>query len=125
MKIRAFSPAAKLTQVLLSILTGCQTLSEVNTTLKTESGLAAQWGWARFADQSSLSRQLDALTLTQIDQLRQATTTIWATHSRAQAHDGRGFLWLDFHLSGLPCSPQAEASQKGYFSDKKTSRAAS
>jgi hypothetical protein len=122
MKIRAFSPAAKLMQVLLSILAGCETLSEVNTTLKTEAGLAALWGWDRFADQSSLSRQLDALPLTQIDQLRQATTAIWAAHSQAQAHDWRGFLWLDFDLSGLPCSPRAEASQKGYFSDKKTSR---
>ena len=63
MKIREFSPAHKLTQVLLSILAGCETLSEVNTTLKTEPGIAALWGWDRFADQSSLSRQLDALTL--------------------------------------------------------------
>ena len=123
MRIREFSPADKLIQVLLSILAGCETLSEVNTTLKTEPGLAALWGWQRFADQSSLSRQLDALTLVQIDQVRHATTAIWATHGQTQAHDWRGFLWLDFDLSGLPCSPRAEASQKGYFSDKKTSRA--
>jgi hypothetical protein len=120
MKIREFSPADKLIQVLLSVLAGCATLSEVNATLKSENGLAALWGWARFADQSSLSRLLDALTLTNIDQLRQGTTAIWAPHSRTQAHDWRGFLWLDFDLSGLPCSPRAEASQKGYFSDKKT-----
>jgi hypothetical protein len=31
-------------------------------------------------------------------------------------------LWLDYDLSGLPCSERAEASQKGYFSDKKTHR---
>jgi hypothetical protein len=121
MKIREFSPADKLIQVLLSILAGCETLSEVNTTLKTEPGLAALWGWGRFADQASLSRQLDALTLAQIGQLRHATTAIWTAHSQAQRHDWRGFLWLDFDLSGLPCSPRAEASQKGYFSDKKTS----
>jgi hypothetical protein len=123
MRIQEFSPADKLIQVLLSILAGCETLSEVNTTLKTEPGLAALWGWQRFADQSSLSRQLDALTLVQIDQVRHATTAIWATHGQTQAHDWRGFLWLDFDLSGLPCSPRAEASQKGYFSDKKTSQA--
>jgi hypothetical protein len=34
--------------------------------------------------------------------------------------DWRKYLWLDFDLSGLPCGAQAEASQKGYFSDKKT-----
>ena len=124
-KIREFSQADKLLQVLLSILAGCETLAEVNTTLKTEPGLATLWGWPRFADQSSLSRQLDALTLPQIDQLRQATTTIWTTHGQTPVHDWRGFLWLNFDLSGLPCSPRAEASQKGYFSDKKTSVAAS
>ena len=119
MRIREFSPADKLLQVLVSILAGCATLSEVNTTLKTEPGLAALWGWPRFADQSSLSRQLDALTLTQIDQLRHATTAIWSAHSQTQRHDWRGFLWLDFDLSGLPCSPRAEASQKATSATKK------
>jgi hypothetical protein len=120
MKTRAFSPADKLTQVLVSILAGCETLSEVNPRLQSEGHLAAVWGWPRFADQSTLSRTLDALTLKQIDQLRQGTTSIWRTHSRTLSHDWRGYLWLDFDLSGLPCSPQAEESQKGYFSGKKT-----
>ena len=124
MKMREFAPADKLLQVLVSILAGCATLSEVNATLKAEAGLAASWGWPRFADQSSLSRLLDALTLANIDQLRQATTAIWQAHGRTRTHDWRGFLWLDFDLSGLPCSPRAEASQKGYFSDKKTRAAA-
>lgn len=34
MKMRDFSPSSKLTQVLLSILAGCDTLSEVNNKLK-------------------------------------------------------------------------------------------
>jgi len=125
MRTRDFNPTSKLIQVCLSILAGCETLSEVNTRLKTEIRLAAVWGWDRFADQSNLSRTLDALTLMNIDQLRHSTTTIWQSHSWAKQHDWRGFLWLDFDLSGLPCSPSAEASQKGYFSDKKTSLDAS
>jgi hypothetical protein len=120
MKTRDFSPADKLTQVLLSILAGCETLSEVNPHLKPEVSLAAVWGWPRFADQSNLSRTLDALTLKQIDQLRQNSTAIWLAHSQVKAHDWRGYLWLDFDLSGLPCSPRAEESQKGFFSGKKT-----
>jgi len=55
-----------------------------------------------------------------IAQLRTETTAIWRTISRARQHDWRAFLLLDFDLSGLPCSPRAEASQKGYFSGKKT-----
>ena len=106
--------------MLLSILAGCETLSEVNSRLKGETGLAAMWGWSGWADQSTLSRTLDALTLMNLEQLRTSTTAIWQAHSQVRHHDWRGFLWLDFDLSGLPCSPQAEESQKGYFSGKKT-----
>jgi hypothetical protein len=121
LKTRDFSPVDKLIQVLISILAGCETLFEVNVRLKPEIGLAKVWQWDRFADQSSLSRTLDRLTLKQIDQLRDATTLIWRYHSLATQHDWRGYLWLDFDLSGLPCGKRAEKSQKGYFSGKKTS----
>jgi hypothetical protein len=122
MKERDFGSSDKLIQVLLSILAGCETLSEVNIRLKPEIGLAKVWQWDRFADQSSLSRTLDALTLMNIDQLRGATTHIWNAYSLTRHHDWRAYLWLDFDLSGLPCGKQAEKSQKGYFSGKKTSR---
>jgi hypothetical protein len=125
MKERDFSPADKLTQVLLSILSGCVTLSEVNVKLREEHGLARVWRWERFADQSSLSRTLDTLTLKQIDELGEAVTLIWRNSSQTLQHDWRGYLWLDFDLSGLPCSKQAEESQKGYFSGKKTRPVAS
>lgn len=120
MKTRAFSPVCKLQQVLLSILAGCETLTDFNSKLDGEAGLASLWGWPRFADQSTLSRTLDALTLMNIEQLRTATTSIGHFLSRTRQHDWRSFLLLDFDLSGLPCSPRAEASQKGYFSGKKT-----
>lgn len=121
MKSRDFTPHDKLEQVMVSILAGCQTLSEVNQKLKPEMGLAQTCGWSRFADQSSLSRTLDALTLTNIEQLRHAAMEMWQIYSQVKHHDWRGYLWLDFDLSGLPCGKRAEASQKGYFSGKKTS----
>jgi hypothetical protein len=114
-KCRDFTPADKLKQILVSILAGCETLSEVNTKLRSEPRLAQAWQWTQFADQSGLSRTLDALTLKQIVELRQAETLIWRTHSQAVNHDWRGHLWIEFDLSGLPCSKQAEESQKGYF----------
>lgn len=119
-KVRDFSASSKLKQLLVSILVGCETLSEVNSRLKPEAALAKAWGWQRFADQSNLSRLLDQLTLKQLEQLRAATTQIWHSHSQAVIHDRRGYLWLDYDMSGLPCSLRAEASQKGYFSGKKT-----
>lgn len=120
LKTREFTPADKLNQCLLSILAGCRTLSETNLKLKPELGLAKLWGWDRFVDQSNLSRTLDALTPMNVEQLQNAVTEVWRSHSMAMNHDWRGYLWLDFDLSGLPCSSQAEASQKGYFSGKKT-----
>lgn len=124
-KTRDFSPVSKLKQVLVSILAGCETLTAFNSELDGEVDLAVIWGWERFADQSTLSRTLDALTLMNIEQLRTATTAIWRSISLTRQRDWRGFLLLDFDLSGLPCSPRAEASQKGYFSGKKTSPDAS
>ena len=121
MKIRDFSPQCKLKQVLLSILVGCETLTAFNRQLDGETELATIWGWKRFADQSNLSRTLDALTLMNIEQLRTATTEIWRSMSQTRQHDWRGFLLLDFDLSGLPCGKQAQGGSKGYFSGKKTS----
>jgi hypothetical protein len=125
MRKREFCVKDKLIQVLVSILSGCETLSEVNHRLRTETGLATVLGWKRFADQSSLSRTLDALDGVNIDQLRQSANRIWRRFSRYPQHDWRGYLWLDYDLSGLPCGALAQESQKGYFSDKKTVRDAS
>lgn len=120
MKTVRYSPTSKLEQVFLSILAGCEYLSEVNCRLKSERALAQVWQLERFADQSMLSRTLDGLTQTNIDQLRTAETTIWRQHSQTMNHDWRGYLLLDYDLSGLPSGRQAEGSTKGYFSGKKT-----
>jgi hypothetical protein len=121
-KTRNFSPVSKLEQVLLSILCGCEHLSAFNTQVKPERLFAQVWHLPSFADQATLSRTLDELTLTNLTELNRAVHTIWRGRSATFAHDWRGFLWLDFDLSGLPCGPQAEASQKGYFSEKKRYR---
>ncbi len=104
----------------MSILAGCETLSEVNTKLKGDSPLAKSGGWDRFADQSMLSLTLDGLTQMNLEQLQQANQQIIQKDSGTKNHDWRGFLWLDYDLSGLPCSKQSQGSSKGYFQEKKT-----
>ncbi|MCZ7540248.1 MAG: hypothetical protein M5U29_10085 [Anaerolineae bacterium] len=118
-KRRVFSTGELLCQVLWSMLAGCETLGEVTGRLGGEQALASAEGWARFADQATLSRLLDRLSLKQIATLRAGMLTQMQMNSQVRQHDWRGYLWLDFDLSGLPCSAQAEESQKGYFSDKK------
>jgi len=120
MKSRDFSPSDKVQQVLVSILAGCETISAVNQKLKPEVQLAQLCRWPGFADQSGLSRTLDALTLMNIEQLRQAVNQILHQQGQTVNHDWRGYLYLDFDLSGLPCGKKAQYSQKGYFSGKKT-----
>ena len=125
MRNRYFEPAEKLIQILVSILAGCETLSEVTTTLKQEKSLASVLSSDHFADQSSLSRTLDELTLKNIDELRSSITQIWKSQSQVMQRDWRKFLWLDFDLSALPCGPMAEKAMKGYFAEKKTPTVAS
>jgi len=120
MKTVDFSAIDKLSQVLISMLADCEYIAEVNTKLRTETVLAAGWGFDHFADQSNLSQTLDELNLTNLSQLEQAVRRMWRQSSRVLEHDWRGFLQLDLDLSGLPCGSQAEGSQKGYFSGKKT-----
>jgi len=115
-----YTPQDKLAEVLVSILAGCAHLSEINTVLRPETYLAQSWGQSQFAEQSDVSRTLDALTQMNLVELRAATTAIWREHSLVWQHDWRGWLWFDLDLSGLLCSANAEGSEKGYFSGKKT-----
>jgi hypothetical protein len=119
-KKRRFSLADQLIQIFLSMLAGCETLSEVNIRLRPECSLAHLWGWEHFADQSTLSRSLDQLSLKQIEAIRLASTHIWHSISQIPHHNWHAYLWLEYDLSGLPCSKSAQESQKGYFSGKKT-----
>lgn len=116
-----YAPFCKLEQVLLSVLAGCETLTVFNSKLRPERALARLCSLEQFTDQSNLSRTLDALTLMNIEQLQRAIEKIWHPNSQIQRHDWRGFLRFDFDLSGLPCGKNAQESQKGYFSGKKTS----
>lgn len=113
-----------LEQVVLSILTGCKTISEVNTKLRPERRFAQVKRIDSFAEQSTLSRGLDRLSQMNLTDLEAIVRQISHRCSRTEQHDWRGFLELDFDLSGLPCGKQAEKSQKGHFSGKKTSLAA-
>jgi hypothetical protein len=111
----------KLIQVILSILTGCEFLSVANTKLRPERQLAQLYRIDCFADQSTLSRALNGLTQMNLVELNAAVRQTCHRCSCTLRHDWRGFLLLDFDLSGLPCGKQAQGGCKGYFSGKKTS----
>ena len=116
-----FTLTEKLEQVVWSMLTGCQYISVVNTKLRPERMLAQVKRTDHFAEQSTLAIALNELTQMNLAQLETSVRQISQRCSRMRQHDWRGFLMLDFDLSGLPCGKQAEGSKKGYFSGKKTS----
>jgi hypothetical protein len=116
-----FTLAEKLEQVVWSILTGCQYISVINTKLRPECMLAQVKRIDHFAEQSTLAIALNELTQMDLGQLEASVRQISHRCSRTGQHDWRGFLMLDFDLSGLPCGKGAEGSKKGFFSGKKTS----
>ncbi len=120
MKAIRYSSPMKLEQIVVSMLAGCEYISEVNPKLKSEQKLAEIWHYSSFADQSQLSDFLNQLTLTNLVELRISVGQIWRNLSHLLNHDWRGFLTLDLDLSGLPCSKRSEGAEKGYMSGKKT-----
>lgn len=119
------SPTDKLLDVLLSILTGCRAITQVNTRLRPERVLARAWDRTGFADQSTLARTLDQFTDLHIAQLRQGSESLFRRESCTLRHNlAADWLWLDIDLTPLPASKHAQASTKGKISAKKTAMAA-
>ena len=117
-------PAAKLLDVLVSILAGCRAISQVNTRLRPDLALAHAWGRPQFAAQATLARTLDSFTAADVCQLRQGCEALFRRESRTLRHPfASDWLWLDIDLTPLLASKHAEASTKGKISPKKTSTA--
>lgn len=114
-----YAPAAKLLDVLVSILAGCRAIVQVNTRLRPDVALAHAWGRERFAEQATLARTLDAFAEPHVLQLRQGSEALFRRESQVLRHDfTQDWLWLDIDLTPLPISKQAEASTKGKFAKK-------
>lgn len=119
-------PYEKLLDVVVSILADCASLKQVNTRLRPDTALAAAWGRAMFADQSTIARVLDAFIPASVAQLRTAVEQIYVREGRALHHPfDQELLFLDIDLTGLPAGRRAEASTKGYFSGEKIAEGAS
>lgn len=113
------TPSEKLLDVLVSILAGCRSITQVNTRLRPDLALAQAWNRKRFAEQSTLARTLDAFTDLHLEQLRQGTQALFRRESLTLRHNfSQDWLWLDIDLTPLPASKFAEASTKGNLGKK-------
>ena len=111
------TPAEKLYDAFLAILSGAHGLSEINTRLRADPTLQRAFGRATCAEYSLVQDTLDACTEQNVEELRRVVTSLFRAHSRAARHDYSAALQvLDLDMTGLPCGPRAELSRKGYFS---------
>jgi len=114
------SPANKLTDALMSMLSGCKAIYETNVRVRPDVPLGRAFGRQRVADQSTIQRTLDAFTQENVRELREAVERISSRYSRLPYHPyGREMLILEVDLTGLRASKKAQLSTKGYFSGER------
>lgn len=123
-KKRDHTPGEKLMDAFLLIMAGYPSLYLLNQHLRPDLVLAQAWGRHQLAEQSNISRLLDAFDEPALSQLRTISWNFWSVHSRLPSHDWRTKLVVDLDLTPLVASPRAEGSTKGYLG-KKISLAAS
>lgn len=116
-----YTPPEKLLTCLVSLLSGCRTIAQIDSRLRPDQVLATAWGLPAFAQQSTVADTLDSFTELNVAQLRAAIQRIYLREGHALQHDYQtaGPLILDIDLTGLPASKLAEGSCKGYFCGKK------
>ena len=117
------SPQDKVQDILLALLAGVQSLVQLNTLLRQESGLQQAVGRSRTAEQSVAQQTLDAASAENVAEVQQVLTTLLQRHSQVARHPFRQhWLILDADLTGMPAGKRAEESLKGYFSDPRQRR---
>ena len=117
------SPQDKLIDILLTLLSGAQSLVQINTLLRSDPALQRSVGRQRCCEQSVAQQTLDAATAENVQQMQHVLTTLLRQHSQAASHTSRdGWLILDVDLTGMPCGKKAEKSTKGYFSQPRVRR---
>jgi hypothetical protein len=119
MKTVDHRPQDKLVDALVSLLSGCRAIAQINSRLRPDLALAHAWGRQQFADQATITRTLDAFDAVQIDQLRAGSEALLRRESLSLRHNlVADWLWLDIDLTPLPISKHAEGSSKGLFGEK-------
>jgi hypothetical protein len=114
------SPTQKLIDALMSILSGCKALYEIDVRVRPDAPLQRAFGRERVADQSTIQRTLNAFTPENVAQLRGAVEAIGHRYSATFSHDfEREMLVVEVDLTGLRASKNSEDSTKGYFSGER------
>ena len=119
-KTVVYRPTDKLVFLVLGMLSGAETVSEIQTKVRPDRGLLAAFGYERCADASVIQQTLDAATEATVASLEAAIAEICLKqgHKRQVSLASQEEIHVDIDLSSLPIGKRAEGSEKGYVAKK-------
>jgi hypothetical protein len=118
-----YTPAEKLLDAEIAILSGAQGMVEINKRVRPDRGLQAAFGREGCAEQSVVQDTLDACTAENVIQMQAALDEIYRKHSRGYRHKyQRNWQLLDADMTGRPCGKKAAFATKGYFAKQRNRR---
>jgi hypothetical protein len=122
-KVRQHTPLDKLLDGFINILAGGAGLVEINTRVRPDKAIQCAFGRDHCAEQSTISRTLNACTPDNVHQLQTALTLILRRHSCCYRHDyAAHWQILDVDVTGMPAGRLGEGVTKGYFAKSKNRR---
>ena len=119
-KTVVYSPTDKLVFLVLGMLSGAETVSEIQSKVRPDRGLLAAFGYQRCADASVIQQTLDASTQATVASLEMALSEVRLKQGRRHqvSSEGQEGIRVDIDLSPLPIGKHAEGSKKGYIPKK-------
>jgi hypothetical protein len=122
-KVRQHQPLDKLLDSFINILAGGHGLVEINTRVRPDHALQMAFGRRGCAEQSTVSRTVNACTAENVTQMRTALKAILRLHGQSYRHDyEKRWQVLDVDLTGMPAGRQGEGVTTGYFPKEKNRR---
>ena len=119
-KTVVYSPTDKLVFVVLGMLSGAETVSEIQTKVRPDRGLLGAFGYQRCADASVIQQTLDASTEATVASLESALAEVRLQQS--QRHEvssvGQEPLHVDIDLSALPIGQACRGCQERLCREK-------
>ena len=119
-KTVVYRPTDKLVFVVLGMLSGAETVSEIQSKVRPDGGLLGAFGYSRCADASVIQQTLDASTDATVASLESALAEVRLQQSQkhkvslAEPEPIR----VDIDVSALPIGKHAEGAEKGYVAKK-------
>lgn len=122
-KVIKHRPIDKLKDVLINILAGGHGIVEINRRVRSDMALQKAFGRKACAEQSTISETLNACTMENVEQLRQALKVVYQKHSQGYQHNYEEHVQvMDVDMTGLVAGQQAEEATKGYFAGVRNRR---